>query len=148
MWRPPRRAGGLPIIRARSRRGARRVSTSDRDCGFGNCYASRAFRRDVVDNEGWPDWREGNEESLLLVWWDRAEIPSRTWSDTAFLFVPGGAGGQLTTPLVAVISPDGMRAGPVMANSGDLDLLDFDDFTSAVDERLEAWGDVPPGELV
>jgi hypothetical protein len=113
-----------------------------------NCYASRAFRRDVVDNEGWADWREGNEESLLLVWWDRAEIPSRTWSDTAFLFVPGGAGGQLTTPLVAVISPDGMRAGPVMANSGDLDLLDFDDFTSAVDERLEAWGDVPPGELV
>ena len=35
-----------------------------------NCYASRAFRRDVVDNEGWTDWREGNEESLLLVWWD------------------------------------------------------------------------------
>lgn len=70
-----------------------------------NCYASRAFRRDVVDNEGWPDWREGNEESLLLVWWDRSEMSDRTWSDTAFLFVPGGAGGQLTTPLVAVIDP-------------------------------------------
>ena len=112
-----------------------------------NCYASRAFRRDVVDNDGWADWREGNEESLLLVWWDRAEISGTTWSETAFLFVPGGAAGQLTTPRVAVLSPDGMRAGPVIDNTEGT-LLEFDDFTMAVDERLEAWGDVPPGELV
>lgn len=112
-----------------------------------NCYASRAFKRNVVDNEGWADWREGNAESLLLVWWDRAEIAQRAWADVAFLFVPGGDEPSLTTPLVAVLSPDGMRAGPVLDNA-EGELLEFDAFTSAVDERLEEWGDVPSGALV
>lgn len=112
-----------------------------------NCYASRAFKRNVIDNEGWADWREGNAESLLLVWWDRAEIPERTWSETAFLFSSGGESASLSTPLVAVFSPDGMLAVPVIDNAEGV-LLDFDAFTEAVDERLEAWADVPSGALV
>ncbi len=111
-----------------------------------NCYASRAFKRNVIDNEGWADWREGNAESLLLVWWDRAEIPERTWSETAFLFSSGGESASLSTPLVAVFSPDGMRVGPVI-NDTDV-LLDFDEFTTAVDECLGEWADMPSGTLV
>jgi len=111
-----------------------------------NCYASRAFLRDVVRNEGWADWYEGYESPPLLVWWDRAEIPAKKWSDTAFLFASDSENPSVTTPFVAVFSPDGRLAVPVIDNS-DGTLLDFDAFTWEIDDRLEVWVDMPSGPL-